>query len=972
MSIKTVTQPDGVVTGKLLPVAIVLMISISAVSADPPPGASEVDNALCDTNSTPGGICDDYDSSLDQTTGDHWSKISVMLEMKSAEEIRIEVFIALHELPRDQLGLQQIDLGGDSTTQDGIPSDHIRNFFNEQTGNGETVSERMFTQADEMVMNVLGDNFESIGLPVTNTVSVVPRTLEDDISCTADSSRDSADEALELDNNPFFPPICIRSALSVTVNASSIGMDDSRGDLERALIGLLVMGAEVDLVFDLVVEAGQSMEMALIPPGYSECFISRNGTTLASRISPEGLLQRFAVVRMDRTNDDESSPPLSLSLDTSIIHLEGETKTVDLSSIEAPGIKAELTIDSKDTNNVVFGLEISLHHIDKSTLDEWSVDFSQRGVKMPWITSDGFRLLDEETDIGLERLLDGLPMESISESLSEMLGNEIELGSPFFSQTTENGGIQFLHGTNSGCDEEGVNRYCISGPHAMNRTFPIYISAVSNPISVDLAELLGRLIENSDLDVGELDFSSLSNEDLSRIASVGSLNLTHDLSWVNEGLSSTIPDSELAMKVELPNWVASGTGEPGLLTINVNDQNSDQKIILAGTRAFDWEHPICLESIDCTDESWDILCKSHQSTCISSTLFVDIQKISLKELSSSVIFDIDIDFTLDIHRIDVDLGIEGLETSPIPSDLIRHLISVGDRIEGGLLNGTDLGRIDSPFPDDNHPIELDISNDGMTKLADEIADRVRLQITEYSNMQHEYVEILQFGEYEPSFDLSRMPIDIEIENAEPAQSPYLSDLDPFKVGVSIENAQLRVTLSDDSLSFRLSERNIFQGVFHSMVASVSPSVGKTGVGPFSTRLGITPIDESTDFGDLRPVLVEEIRLPPGFEVLEFESDLSRASVIEYGGRDTLFYLTPLYECINLNVQDQCELESDTVTLSLEVGWQVIIMEMTPYIILIISVISFLFWRRWRRKIINRRNTARELEDSTMEWVQSLD
>ena len=48
---------------------------------------------------------------------------------------------------------------------------------------------------------------------------------------------------------------------------------------------------------------------------------------------------------------------------------------------------------------------------------------------------------------------------------------------------------------------------------------------------------------------------------------------------------------------------------------------------------------------------------------ISSTLFVDIQKISLKELSSSVIFDIDIDFSLDIHRIDVDLGIEGLETS---------------------------------------------------------------------------------------------------------------------------------------------------------------------------------------------------------------------------------------------------------------------------------------------------------------------
>ena len=49
---------------------------------------------------------------------------------------------------------------------------------------------------------------------------------------------------------------------------------------------------------------------------------------------------------------------------------------------------------------------------------------------------------------------------------------------------------------------------------------------MSNPISIDFPEFLGRLIENSDLDVGELDFSSLSNEDLSRIASVGSLNLT--------------------------------------------------------------------------------------------------------------------------------------------------------------------------------------------------------------------------------------------------------------------------------------------------------------------------------------------------------------------------------------------------------------------------------------------------------------
>ena len=94
--IKTVTRPSGVVSRKLIPIFIVLMIFFSAVSAEPPPGSPEVENSVCDTNSTPGGICDDYDSALDQTSGDHWSKISVILKMESAEQISIEVFIALH------------------------------------------------------------------------------------------------------------------------------------------------------------------------------------------------------------------------------------------------------------------------------------------------------------------------------------------------------------------------------------------------------------------------------------------------------------------------------------------------------------------------------------------------------------------------------------------------------------------------------------------------------------------------------------------------------------------------------------------------------------------------------------------------------------------------------------------------------------------------------------------------------------
>ena len=327
----------------------------------------------------------------------------------------------------------------------------------------------------------------------------------------------------------------------------------------------------------------------------------------------------------------------------------------------------------------------------------------------------------------------------------------------------------------------------------MNNTYPILISALSNPTPVELSDTFQRLIENSDLDIPQTDLSTFTDEDLARIMSVTSLDISHDLSWLEEGLSETIPDSELGIKIELPSWIASGTGEPSVLELGFDEGGGDQELSLVGTRPFDWEHPICMESLDCNDDSWDLLCKSYHSTCISSTLALEIEKISIKELSSSVIVDFKLDFTIDIYRVDSDLGIDGLETSPIPSDLIRHVISMGDKIEGGILNGTGLGRIDSPFPDDNHPIDLDISNEGMEELADEMSDRIKLQMIEFSNMQHDYVQIVEIGEYKPKFDLAGTPIRVDIEPSNPIQSPYLSDLDPFQVGVSVTNAQMRVS-----------------------------------------------------------------------------------------------------------------------------------------------------------------------------------
>ena len=98
----------------------------------------------------------------------------------------------------------------------------------------------------------------------------------------------------------------------------------------------------------------------------------------------------------------------------------------------------------------------------------------------------------------------------------------------------------------------------------MSNTYPILISAISNPTPVELSDTFQRLVENSDLDIPEIDLSTITDEDLARFMSVTSIDISHDLSWLEEGLTEIIPDSELGVKIELPRWIASGTGEPSV------------------------------------------------------------------------------------------------------------------------------------------------------------------------------------------------------------------------------------------------------------------------------------------------------------------------------------------------------------------------------------------------------------------------
>ena len=57
---------------------------------------------------------------------------------------------------------------------------------------------------------------------------------------------------------------------------------------------------------------------------------------------------------------------------------------------------------------------------------------------------------------------------------------------------------------------------------------------------------------------------------------------------------------------------------------------------------------------------------------------------------SAIEFEFTAEVTLEIYRLGVNLEEENMEISPIPADIIRRIIAIGDRRSGGLLEGSDL------------------------------------------------------------------------------------------------------------------------------------------------------------------------------------------------------------------------------------------------------------------------------------------
>ena len=234
-----------------------------------------------------------------------------------------------------------------------------------------------------------------------------------------------------------------------------------------------------------------------------------------------------------------------------------------------------------------------------------------------------------------------------------------------------------------------------------------------------VASVVERILENTGGDIATIDLSKVTDEDLASLMSVLEVEMHADTSWLHELLPEDMPRTEMTLTLHLPEWIESTIDDPSKVVIVASSSGGEeQDFAFKGTRMFDWRHPICIDSDPCEEESPDLICGSNQLTCISFDIVVDIEKFAIRETSFAAEVEFSAEVVLEIYRLGIELNEEGVDLSPVPSDLLRRGIVIGDRIDGGLLAGSDLeAPLDLGVGD---PIMLEISNRGLQSLADEL------------------------------------------------------------------------------------------------------------------------------------------------------------------------------------------------------------------------------------------------------------
>ncbi|MFL2498610.1 MAG: hypothetical protein ACJ0HF_02235 [Candidatus Thalassarchaeum sp.] len=939
-------------------VLLVLLLLTPLAVADPPPGQPDVTNDICSTWNSADGICDDYDSTLDQSPGSEWIASSVEIDVADSEMVEMRVGLAVHEMSREDLELGDLDLEGDSAPWDGIPADYIRNYESLSRGGGKLVSDLMLERVEQIMEEFIDINFPNVNTTAITTVSEVDFKSQPDAQCVYDSDYDSIDEVNGYENNPFHPPICFQAVLQMQVDTSSFGLKPQTSDINRMMQGMLTMGASLNSQFNATSPMGHWLELSVMPPGYANTESVEEPGSIMSR-TLDGHPQTYSIVTVDNTQVVTEAAIESVELQSKLVHRPTTTPTYSFDQ-QDPSLRINLEVDASDPQNSQFELQIAIHHLDSDTLSDWDANLHDGTIEIPWISSDGIRLLNQEVNEDLSALLQGIPIEDMSSAFSDALGAEIWFDTPQFSDADEEGGLDFQHSPGETCDESFQVRYCIEGENAMSGDWPVILTTSSQSTSMRVASVVERILENTGGEIASIDLSKVTDEDLASLMSVIEVEMQADTSWLHDLLPEGMPRTELTLTLHLPEWIESTLGDSTKVEITASSSGGEQDFAFKGTRSFDWRHPICIDSDPCEDDSPDLICGSNQLTCISFDIVVDIEKFAIRETSFSAEVEFSAEVVLEIYRLGIELDEEGVELSPVPSDLLRRGIVIGDRIDGGLLAGSDLeAPIDLGV---GESIMLEISNQGLQDIGDELTIRSGEIIESFGGI--ETVQDFGMGPYSIVAAFDDTPLIAVFDTVTMPTNSEAGDTVPMRLGFEVESTVVSAKLRGEEISIAAQPASIGLSISRQMLAAFGyPVMNSSGVHVDGLEffLEVTPLMEHTVFGTIRSSARMEIHLPSSVRLLSFESREGLGELLEQDGRQVVVYRTPV--CPDATTWTQCRENYDILSYSLEVSWIFIIGELAPYIFILLFGLGLLISRRRRRK---REHEEKKQEESSAE------
>ena len=935
--------------GPLLVSLMLISLAAPLAAAAPSPGAPEVDNNICSTWNSTAGICDDWDH-LDDPSPNAQEAFEgdYSITMANATVLNIDLRWAIHEFNRSDLGLEDMPIGnGSDPARDGIPADYMRNYFGHWTPYGMTVQELLRQEIEDTVTALIDNGFGATSSVVTtyeDEVELDGQTL----TCEDDPDQDSVDEVLGIQENAYHPPICIQTVASVIIDTSALGLAGVDFDIERAYQGILTMGAEVETGFNITAKPGHVTTYNFHPPGYGELTNASGPLATLTEETSATYPYHWAHWKVDHSNASQTDPWLNESVSVTMARRATTTQAVELDLANETGIQLSLLLDARDPRATTVEVGVDVHHIGMDLLGE--SEFTLGGATLPWVTSDGLRLAHHSGLADMDDFTAALPMDEIAQSLSDLTGTTVTLAPPNFDAPDASGGLEFMHGPAT-CAESDASPWCIQGATAMNGTYPVRMSTSTSALDLSVENVLANMVSDERAEAAGLDLSILQTDDVIALLNAAQINSSFDPDVILDYLPEDLPPMDIEFTMLLPLWIqnAEGVGDRISFTITAGYETPPIALGITGTDPYDWSHNICESRADCTTDAPDLICTAAEQTCIHVAIDVDVSAFDVHEFSQTVEVRAGMVLRLSVYRIGTGMDFleeDQLDMPVIPADLIRHLVDLGERADGELIDATE--NLTVPIGEREVPISL--SRTGLN----EFANRVSVIMEDEINTALLDLELSDEG-FPIEVRAGRMDVEAQILNLEAPTTTSLDDRTPIIFEVELKPTSLEIQLTGEGLD--TSQLGVGMATTGLLQAGVGMVATPRISGAQSTLEGVEvppgekitmevpAMGQEVEGALVKPAVTFSITFPLGIGFKEFTSSSGREVISEEDGRQTLTYR--LVRC-TADTAEGCAAQTDTVSFQFVIGTDYFLSQLWMYLILPILFLLLLIARRIKR------------------------